>query len=79
MRMHIELDDDLVAQVDRIAGPRGRSGFVRTAVERAVRQEIRWSSIVAAARAPHDAVHARDAATAGWVRDQRRPDARRAG
>ena len=79
MRMHIELDDDLVAQVDRIAGPRGRSGFVRTAVERAVRQEMRWAAIEAAAGAIDDEGHDWDDDPAAWVREQRRADARRAG
>lgn len=79
MRMHIELDDDLVARVDAIAGPRERSGFVRTAVERAVRQEIRWASIEAAAGAIDDEGHGWDADPSAWVRAQRRPDPRRAG
>lgn len=79
MRLHIELDDDLVAEVDRIAGPRGRSGFVRTAVERAVRQETRWSAIEAAAGAIDDEGHEWDADQAVWVREQRRADPRRAG
>jgi Arc/MetJ family transcription regulator len=77
--MHIELDDDLVAQVDRIAGPRGRSGFVRTAVERAVQQETRWAAIEAAAGAIDDEGHEWDDDPAAWVREQRRADARRAG
>jgi Arc/MetJ family transcription regulator len=79
MRMHIELDDALVEQVDRIAGPRGRSGFVRTAVERAVRQEVRWSAIEAAAGAIDDEGHEWDVDPAVWVKEQRRADARRAG
>jgi Arc/MetJ family transcription regulator len=78
MRMHIELNGDLVAQVDRLAGPRGRSGFARTAVERAVRQEVRWAAIEAAAGAI-DEGHDWDDDPAAWVREQRRADARRAG
>jgi len=38
MRMHIELDDDLAAKVDELAGPRGRSAFVRNEEADAVRQ-----------------------------------------
>ena len=79
MRMHIELDDDLVAQVDRLAGPRGRSGFVRAAVERAVAQEVRWAAIEAGAGAIDDEGHDWDEDPAAWVRSQRRADARRAG
>lgn len=33
MRMHINLDDKLVKQIDEIAGPRGRSKLIREAVE----------------------------------------------
>ncbi|MGH8965495.1 MAG: CopG family ribbon-helix-helix protein [Actinomycetes bacterium] len=79
MRMHIELDDELVAKVDEIAGPRGRSAFVRTAVQRAVRQEIRWADLEAVAGAIADEGHDWDADPATWVRDQRRADSRRAG
>jgi Arc/MetJ family transcription regulator len=77
--MHIDLDDDLVAEVDRIAGPRGRSGFVRAAVEQAVRQEVRWAAIEAAAGAIAADGHDWDDDPASWVQEQRRADARRAG
>jgi len=79
MRLHIELDDDLVAEVDRIAGPRGRSGFVRAAVQHAVRQDVRWVAIDAAAGSIADEGHDWDADPAAWVRAQRRADPRRAG
>lgn len=79
MRMHIELDDELVAQVDELAGPRGRSGFVRAAIERAVRMDLRWADIEAAAGAIEARGHEWDADPAHWVREQRRADARRAG
>jgi Arc/MetJ family transcription regulator len=77
--MHIELDDELVAQIDELSGPRGRSAFVRSAIERAVRQELRWSDIEAAAGAIEDQDHEWDPDPAAWVRRQRRADARRAG
>ena len=79
MRMHIELDDRLVAQVDEIAGPRGRSAFVRRAVERALDQERRWADIEAAAGVIEARGHEWDDDPAAWVREQRRADARRAG
>jgi Arc/MetJ family transcription regulator len=79
MRMHIELDDALVAKVDELAGPRGRSAFVRLAVERAVEQAVRWASIDEAAGAISDEGHEWDADPAAWVREQRRSDVRRAG
>lgn len=79
MRMHIELADHLVSRVDELAGPRGRSAFVRAAVERAVRQELRWADIEAAAGAIEGDSHEWDADPASWVREQRRADVRRAG
>jgi predicted transcriptional regulator len=77
--MHIELDDQLVADVDQLAGPRGRSAFVRAAIEQAVLQARRWKDIESAAGAIDDHGHDWDADPAAWVRDQRRADARRAG
>lgn len=79
MRMHIEVDDALVAKVDELAGPRGRSQFVRSAIERAVEHEIRWSLIEAAAGSIADQGHDWDGDPAEWVRWQRRGDARRGG
>ena len=48
MRMHIELEDDLVKRVDDVAGPRGRSKFVREAIERALEWKNRWDLIESA-------------------------------
>jgi Arc/MetJ family transcription regulator len=77
--MHIELDDALVAQVDELTGPRGRSAFVRSAIERAVQQERRWVDMEAAAGGIDDEGHDWDPDPASWVRQQRQADARRAG
>jgi Arc/MetJ family transcription regulator len=79
MRMHIELDDELVARVDALTGPRGRSAFVRAAIEWALRQEQRWAELESAAASIDDRGHAWDADPAGWVREQRHADQRRAG
>jgi predicted transcriptional regulator len=79
MRLHIELADELVADVDQLAGPRGRSAFVRAAIEQAVLQARRWSDIESAAGTIADEGHDWDADPAAWVREQRRADARRAG
>ena len=51
MRMHIELDDRLAAEVDEIAGARGRSAFVRAAITRAVSEHQRWEHLTRAAGA----------------------------
>jgi predicted transcriptional regulator len=77
--MHIELDDELVARVDALTGHRGRSAFVRAAIEWALQQEQRWVELESAAGSIDDRGHAWDPDPAGWVRDQRHADQRRAG
>ena len=79
MRMHIELDDRVVAGIDAVAGPRGRSAFVRRAVERALEDELRWQQLTAAAASIPSEGHAWDDDPAQWVHDQRRTDGRRIG
>lgn len=69
--MHIELDDELVAQLDELTGPRGRSTFVRAAIKEAVQQAQRWAALDSAAAVIDDSGHAWDQDPAGWVRDQR--------
>lgn len=78
MRLHIEMDDDLVAQIDVLAGQRGRSAFVRDAVRGAVDRERRYAllqSVAGALTEPHEW----DSDPADWVRKQRRADPRRVG
>lgn len=80
MRMHIELADDVVREVDRLAGPRERSAFVRNAVMRALEDARRHEALRAAAGSLADAgTHEWDADTAEWVRAGRRADGRRTG
>lgn len=79
MRMHIEIDDDLIDKVDELSGPRGRSDFVRRAIEMAVEFANRRIRIDAAAGAIADLGHDWDADPAAWVRRQRRGDSRRGG
>jgi predicted transcriptional regulator len=79
MRMHIELDDDLVRRIDAIAGPRGRSRFVRDALEHAIDRERRWRLIESAFGAVADEGHDWDADPAGWVHAQRFSDPKRVG
>jgi Arc/MetJ family transcription regulator len=74
--MHIEIDDDLVATVDEIAGTRGRGDFVRSAIEQAVREANHRSDLDAAGSIA-DHGHEWDADPAGWVRQQRRSAASR--
>ena len=79
MRMHIELDDDLAERIDRIAGKRGRSRFVREAIALALEQAERWNRIRSSRGAVSDTGHDWDDDPAAWVTSQRNADARRVG
>lgn len=76
MRLHIEIDDALVAEVDRMAGPRRRSEFVRAAVAEALGRQRRWELIRSARGAISDEGHDWDADPAAWVKAQRHGDPR---
>lgn len=79
MRIHITLDDGLVAELDRRAGARRRSAFITELIRRALDDERRWDEIEAALGQIDDEGHDWDKDPAAWVRSQRRTDARRAG
>ena len=79
MRMHVDLDGALVAQVDEIAGPRRRSAFVRDAVRDAVDRRRRQHVLRQAAGVLRDGGHEWDDDPAAWVQRQRSGDPRRVG
>ena len=79
MRMHIDMDPELMERIDAIAGKRQRSRFVRDAILAALEHETRLRSLAAARGTIAAEGHAWDADPAGWVRAQRRGDARRIG
>ncbi len=79
MRLHIALDDNLVAELDRRAGPRRRSAFITQVIRRALEDERHWDDIEAALGAISDKGHEWDADPAEWVRRQRGGDSRRTG
>ena len=79
MRMHIALDDDLVAELDRRAGARRRSAFVAELIRRGLEDERRWDDIESALGSVPDSGHEWDDNPAMWVRRQRRGDERRSG
>jgi len=79
MRMHIELDDEIVRRIDEIAGKRRRSQFVRDAIVEALDHRTRAELVKRARGAISDRGHDWDADAAAWVRAQRRGDARRVG
>jgi hypothetical protein len=79
MRVHVYLDDDLVAAIDKRVGERGRSGFIAESVREALENEERWALIRSAMGSIKDAGHDWDDDPAAWVRAQRRGDRRRVG
>jgi predicted transcriptional regulator len=79
MRLHISLDDAIVAALDARVGRRQRSGFIAEALRRALEERSRWDEIEAALGALPDTGHEWDEDPAAWVRDQRRSDKRAVG
>jgi hypothetical protein len=79
MRLHISLPDDLVAELDRRAGARGRSAFIVSAIREALDDERRWDLIESAIGSIPDTGHEWDDDPAGWVREQRFADPDRVG
>jgi hypothetical protein len=79
MRLHIAIDDELVADLDRRVGPRRRSAFIAELIRRGLEDEQRWDDIESALGALSDTGHEWDDDPSRWVRSERRRDARRAG
>ena len=79
VRLHISLEDELIAELDRRVGPRRRSSFIAAAVRRAIDDERRWDLIESALGSIEDEGHEWDEDPAAWVRSQRRQDERRLG
>jgi hypothetical protein len=79
MRVHIFMEDELVDELDRLVGPRGRSSFIAEAVRAKVEQERRWRKIRSAIGSISDEGHPWDHDVARWVHDSRREDPRRVG
>jgi len=79
MRVHINLDQGLVEEIDRRVGPRQRSAYVADAVRNRLDAERRWEKIWSAVGSIPDTGHDWDEDPAAWVRDQRRADPRRVG
>lgn len=79
MRVHIALDDELVAELDRRVGPRQRSAFIATLIRRGLDDERRCDDIEASLGSLPDSGHPWDDDPAAWVRAQRHTDGRRTG
>ncbi len=79
MRVHISLDEDLVRELDELAGERGRSAYIEQAVRERLDRERRWRAIWSAVGTISDEGHPWDPDAATWVHDSRREDPRRVG
>lgn len=79
MRIHISLDEDLVAELDARVGRRQRSRFIESTVRRALDDERRWEAILAGIGSLSDDAHDWDADPGDWVQQQRRSDPSRVG
>jgi metal-responsive CopG/Arc/MetJ family transcriptional regulator len=79
MRVHINLDNALVRELDRRAGTRGRSAYIAATLRRALEDERRWEQISAAVGSVEATGHEWDEDPAAWVSSQRRSDAGRIG
>jgi len=78
MRLHILLDDDLVAEIDKRSGHRKRSEFIAHVLREALDNERRWDAIEASLGSIDSSGHDWDTDLAGWVREQR-SDTKRTG
>jgi metal-responsive CopG/Arc/MetJ family transcriptional regulator len=77
MRAHVVLPEDLVAEVDRIAGKRKRSEFIEEAVRERVRREKLRDVLKRAAGSMNPADYpewSTPEKTSKWVHDMRRAD-----
>ncbi len=78
MRLHITIDDDVVAELDRRAGRGRRSTMIAEFIRRGLEDEQRWDDVESSLGALDDGGHEWDDDPAAWVRAQR-SDVRRAG
>jgi metal-responsive CopG/Arc/MetJ family transcriptional regulator len=79
MRVHINLEEELVEELDRRAGARGRSAYIASTLRRALEDERRWDQIASAVGSLKAVGHDWDDDPADWVASQRRSDAHRLG
>jgi metal-responsive CopG/Arc/MetJ family transcriptional regulator len=79
MRVHISLEDELIAQLDQRVGARRRSAFIAETLRRALEDERRWEDIEAGLGALSGSEHEWDQDPAAWVAAQRSDDPHRVG
>jgi metal-responsive CopG/Arc/MetJ family transcriptional regulator len=77
-RTHIVIPEQLVAQIDRVVGKRGRSSFLAQAAEKELMRLRQIKALKAATGAWRDGAHPElKHAAAAWVAELRREDERR--
>jgi len=79
MRLHISLEDELVKELDKRVGKRGRSAFIANALRQTLDDQRRWDLIEASYGTISEEGHDWDPDPAAWVREQRRQDPRGSG
>lgn len=79
MRLHISMDEELIAELDRRAGKRRRSAFIAELIRRGLDDEQRWDDIEASLGTIADHGHEWDDDPARWVQEQRSADPLRTG
>lgn len=79
MRIHITLEDELVAELDELVGPGKRSAFITASVKKALDDAKRWDKILESLGSlPRDGGEWGDDPEA-WIDRERRADPRRVG
>ncbi len=79
MRLHILVDDAVVAELDQRVGRGRRSSFVAQLIREALDDARRWDDLESGFGSLEDSGHDWDIAAGDWVRSQRREDPRRVG
>ena len=79
MRLHISLEDELVAELDRRVGKRRRSAFIAQLLRQSLDDRRRWDQVIGAIGSISDRGHDWDENPAEWVRKQRRGASHRRG
>jgi predicted transcriptional regulator len=72
VRVHISLDEDLLRELDELAGERGRSAYIEEAVRERLERARRWRALERAIGSIPDTGHDWDEDPARWVHEQRR-------
>jgi len=71
MRVHVYMDDDLIQELDRRAGERGRSAYIEDAVRERLERERRWDLIWSATGSIEAEGHPWDPDPAAYFRAER--------